>query len=146
LPSALSHLCLVCARSFTGTGYACGRFHFLWSRALENEWAAYYERFYSPEEEAQFIREEDFGERSMRLQLTMTTLFTLLKSRGNAPSEVGTREEEEEEEEEEKEEYVEDAEDCHQEEEDHFEEDDGARDSEGETGSVFGEDVGLGDW
>ena len=41
---------------------------------------------------------------------------------------------------------MEDAEDGHQEEEDHLEEDDGAWDSEGETGSVFGEDVGLGDW
>lgn len=105
---------------------------FLWNRDLENEWAAYYQRFYSPEEEAHFIREENGGDRARRLQFTMARTFPLLKTRGQAPCEIETQEEEESSSEE------------YSEEEDYSE--DEALQSEGETGSALGEDEELGDW
>jgi hypothetical protein len=132
LPPELSHLCLVCARSFTSRGYACGRLHHLWTRHLEDEWAAYYHRFYSPEEESHFLRKENLGDRVERLQFTMARISPLLKARGGIPCETETKEEEDS------------SEDESQEEEDPSE--DEAWDSEVETGSILGEDEESGDW
>ena len=68
-----------------------GRLCFLWSRDLENEWAAYYERFYSPEEEARFLREENLGDRIKRLQYTLIRTDPLLKAQRTFVCDTGAR-------------------------------------------------------
>jgi hypothetical protein len=78
LDPALSHLCLVCARFFTSRDFACGKLSRLWSRAFENEWAAYYKRFYTQDEEDDFRSVERAMEWHNRMNLTMTLLWPLL--------------------------------------------------------------------
>jgi len=82
LHPALSHLCLVCARSLTNKEYAGGRLEHLWSRDLENEWSAHYMRFYSPEEEAHFREVEPLDDYFQRTQFIFTRVWPLLKEMG----------------------------------------------------------------
>ena len=92
----MSHLCLACARFFTSRAYANGRLHDLWSRHLEHEWAAYYQRFYSPTEEESFTRQEGLDRRARRQQYTLNRIWPLVVSRGGLPCETEEVEEAEE--------------------------------------------------
>ncbi len=50
----------------------------LWNRTFENEWAAYYKRFYTPDEEDDFRSEEQPQDWHHRMNFTMTRLWPLL--------------------------------------------------------------------
>jgi hypothetical protein len=123
LAEQLSHLCLHCARFFTSRAYAKGRLHDLWRRHLEDEWAAYYQRFYSPSEEDSFIRQESLDHRAWREQYTLNRIWPLLDARGGLPCET------------EKDEEAEESEDDYWESESEDEEKVGEDEAEEETGS-----------
>jgi hypothetical protein len=78
LHPALSHLCLVCARFFTGKEFARGKLDRLWNRISENERAAYYKRFYTQDEEDEFRSVEHPEDWHHKMNFTMTRLWPLL--------------------------------------------------------------------
>ena len=103
LHPALSHLCLVCARSYTNSEYAGSRLNCLWSRQLENEWSAHYMRFYTQMEEANFRRAEGNEGWFKRTDFTLNRIWPVLKALGgpilgkSVLLDSGSEEEEEEE-------------------------------------------------
>ena len=78
-------ICLSCARVFTHKTYAGGRLAQSCSRALEDEWAAYYNHFYTPEEEDRILSEEPTMDNPRRMRSTTKFLLSLAEEGGLTP-------------------------------------------------------------
>ena len=55
---------------------------------MQDEWAAYYQRFYSPGDEEMFKNSEGFEACFRREQYTLNRIFPLVEARGGFPCET----------------------------------------------------------